>query len=55
MITDMLTVVTIIDRHESDTVDICAAVDTAVESVDRDVSTEERQELRETLESGWLD
>jgi hypothetical protein len=55
MITDLLTVVSFIDRHQSGETDIDAAAETAVEYVDRDVLGEEQRELQETLESGWLE
>lgn len=55
MITDLLATVSHIKRETDEPVDVDAAVETAVEHVDRGVSEDEKDELRDLLNGGWLD
>jgi hypothetical protein len=55
MMADLLFRIAVLNSETDGGVEIDPAIAAAVGSVDRDVSDEEREELREVLESGWLD
>lgn len=57
MITDLLMAATFIveDLPDGEELDVGLAVETIVENADREVSDEEREELREVLESDWVE
>ena len=55
MITDLLAATAALNRAVDGELNIDDAIEAVTDTVDRDVSGDELDELRDVLEDGWLD